>query len=194
MINLKTAMRRHEYLSESAKWFLEELQKTLDHFADAKGIQVVVIDREGNLVSKFYGVQRACKLIVATEEGRIRCIDHFRMALYLMKNEKKPLYMQCYAGFASLWAPVVINGRAIGAVIACGGKYADGENKNQFNKKFSELASQLGIIDKKDFQKAAIEETVFATKKDMEERIEKIKELFEILSKTAHTPLKEVFG
>ena len=187
-------MPRHRILSESAQWFLEELQKTLDNFAASKGIQVIVIDREGNLVSKLYGVQRVCKLIIAADEGRIRCLDHFKMALYLMKNEKKPLYMQCYAGFASLWAPVVINGRAIGAVIACGGKYADGENKDQLKKKFSELANQLGIVNKEDFLKAAVEETMVATKEDMESRIEKIKELFDILSKTAHTPLKEVFG
>lgn len=187
-------MPRNKSLSESARWFLEELQKTLDNFANAKGIQVVVIDKEGKLVSNFYGTQSVCKLILATEEGRIRCIDHFKIALSIVKIQKKAIFTECYAGFASLWVPIIIRGSLIGAIIGCGGKYEDQENIEKLKEKFSELANQLGVISKEDFLRAAIDETSVITKEEMEKRIEKVQELFDILSKTAHTPLKEVFG
>jgi ligand-binding sensor protein len=179
-------------LSEAAQWFLEDLQKILNDFSYESGIQVVVTDREGNLVSEVEGVQRACKLILATEEGRIRCQDHFKMPSSLFKTKKEPIFVECYAGFASLWMPIVVRGSVIGAIIGCGKRYAS--KGGDLRKVLSKLAAELGIMDKEDFMKAATDEVVLVTKEEMEKRIKRIKELFNILSTTAFTPLKEVFG
>ena len=180
-------------LSETAQWFLEDLQKTLNDFSYESGIQVVVTDRDGNLVSEVEGIQRACKLILATEEGRIRCRDHFKMPSSLFKTKKEPIFVECYAGFASLWMPIVVRGSVIGGIVGCGKRYASKEGED-LNKKLSKLAVELGIVDKEDFIKAATDEVILVTKEEMEDRIKRIKELFNILSTTAFTPLKEVFG
>ncbi len=180
-------------LSEAAQWFLEDLQKTINNFSSGAGIQVVVINREGNLVSGVEGVQRVCKLILATDEGRIRCRDHFKMPSFLFRSQKKPVFIECYAGFASLWVPIIVRKGLIGGIIGCGKRYDWEENREKLNKKFSKLASELGIMDKEDFMKAAIDEVSPTSKAEMEERLEKVKKLFNILSTTAMTPLKEVF-
>ena len=57
--------------SERAKWFLQNLQKLQDDFAESIGGQIVTTDKEGNLVTKMSGAQRACKLIMETEKNKV---------------------------------------------------------------------------------------------------------------------------
>jgi len=181
-------------LSESAQWFLRDFQKLLNDFANEAGIQIVAIDREGNVITEMTGVQRVCKLILATEDGRIRCRDNYKMALSLVKAKKEPFFIDCYAGFASVWVPIIIRGILIGVIVGCGGRYDRGESQEKLREKFSKLASELGIIDKEDFLKAAIDEVKIANEDEMKKRGERLKKLVEILAETAQTPLKEVFG
>lgn len=187
-------MPEDKSLSESAQWFLRDFQELLNNFAKEMEIQVVAIDREGDLITEISGNQRVCKMILSNEEGRVRCKDSFKMALALVKTKKEPIFTDCYAGFASVWIPIVIREAIIGVIIGCGGKQERGESKEKLRERFSKLANELGIIDRENFLKAAIEEVKIVDEEEIQKRAERLRKLVEILAETAQTPLKEVFG
>lgn len=181
-------------LSESAQWFLNDFKQVLSDFAKEAGVNIILGDKEGNLILNIPGPQEACKLIMASTEGRIRCNDSLRIAVSLVREQEKPIFVDCYAGFACVWVPIIARETVIGVIISCGGRYDRGESQKQLEKKFSKLADELGIIDRQDFIKTAIEETKIVTRQEAEERTERLQKLFDILTETALTPLKEIFG
>ena len=138
-------------ISEEAQWFLRNLQKLQDDFAESVGAQIVTTDRDGNLVTKMSGAQRVCKLIMETAEGKKKCEELYKTALGLVKTQKEAAFMDCYAGYASLWVPIKVGGEIVGSITGCGGKYERGETKEELQEKFSKLASDLGVADKEDF-------------------------------------------
>lgn len=179
-------------ISEEAQWFLRNLQKLQDDFAESVGGQIVTTDKEGNLVTKMSGAQRVCRLIMATEKGKEKCGGAYKMALSLVKTMKEPAFMDCYAGYASLWVPIKINGNIVGSITGCGGIYDRGESKEELKKKFSKLADELGISDKEDFLKAAVDEIRPVTEKEMKDRAIKLAKL--VVTLAEEDVLKEVFG
>ena len=181
-------------LSESAQWFLRDFQKLLDDFAVEEDVWIVAIDKKENLVTESPGVQRVFKLIMATEEGKIRYRDNYKMAFTLIKTQGKTIFSDDFAGFASAWLPISVRGSLIGLMIISGGRYDRGEIREKLREKYSKLADELGIVDKEDFIKAAIEEVKIVDEEEMEKKAGKLKKLIEVLLETTQTPLKEVFG
>jgi len=180
-------------LSEEAQWFLRNIQKLQDDFAESVGGQIVMTDKEGNLLTKMSGAQRVCQLIMATEEGKKKCSEAYKTALSLVKTMKEPAFMDCYAGFASLWVPIKINGEIVGSITGCGGRYDRGESKDESRAKYSKLVDELGIRDKKDFLKAVVDEIkILITEEEMRKRAERLAKLTAILAE--ETALGEVFG
>lgn len=179
-------------LSEEAQWFIKNLQKLQDDFAESIGGQIVTTNKKGNLITKMSGTQRVCKLIMATEEGKKKCGECYKTALGLAKTQKEPIFMDCYAGYASLWVPIKINGDIVGSITGCGGRYDRGEDKEELQKKFSKLADNLNIGDKEDFLKAAVDEIQPVTEEEMRDRATKLAKLVVTLAEE-HT-IKEVFG
>jgi len=187
-------MRTKKDLSEAAQWFLDDLQNALDTLAESIAVQIFIIAKDGSLVSELKGVQRACKMILAIEDGRIRCQDHFRMALSLIEAKKETVFVECYAGFASLWTPIVINGKFMGAIISCGGRYDKKYGAGEIKEKLSKIADEIGIMPKDDFTKAGGEEVVLVDEKKLKTRAKNLEGLFALLAKSTITPLKEAFG
>jgi len=179
-------------ISEEAQWFLRSLQKLQDDFAESVGAQIVTTDKEGNLVTKMSGAQRVCQLIMATESGKEKCGECYKMALGLVKTQKEPAFMDCYAGYASLWVPIKINGEIVGSITGCGGRYEKGKSKEEFKKELSKLADDLGISDKEDFIRAGIDEIQPVTEEEMRKRAVRLAKLVGILAE--ETALKEFFG
>jgi len=179
-------------LSEEAEWFLRNLQKLQDDFAESIGGQIVTTDKEGNLVTKMSGAQRVCQIIMATEEGKKKCGQAYKCALSLVRTQKAPVFMDCYAGFASLWVPIVVKGKIVGSITGCGGRYNRGESREELIEKYSKLADELGIKDKEDFLKAAIDEIKPVTEEEMKKRVQRLSKLVAILAE--ETALGEVFG
>jgi ligand-binding sensor protein len=179
-------------LSEEAEWFLRNLQKLQDDFAESIGGQIVITDKEGNLVTKMSGAQRACQIIMATEEGKKKCGEAYKCALSLVRIHKTPVFMDCYAGFASLWVPIVVKGEIVGSITGCGGRYDRGESREELIEKYSKLADELGIKNKEDFLKAAIDEIKPVTEEEMKKRAQRLSKLVAILAE--ETALGEVFG
>lgn len=180
-------------LSGEAQWFLRNLQVLQDDFAESVGGQIVITDKEGNLVTKMSGAQRACKLIMATEKGKEKCSEAYKTALSLVKTMKEPAFMDCYAGYASLWVPIKVKEEIVGSITGCGGRYDRGENQEELKEKYSKLADELGIKDKEDFLKAAVDEIRNPiTEAEMKKRAERLSKLVGILAE--ETALKEIFG
>ena len=183
----------NENFSEEAQWFLRNLQKLQDDFAENVGAQIVTTDKGGNLITKMSGAQRVCQLIMTTKEGKKKCGEAYKMALSLVRTMKEPAFMDCYAGYASLWVPIKVRGEIVGSITGCGGRYERGESKEELRKKYSKLADELGIEDKEEFLKAAIDEVKNPiTEAEMKKRAERLSKLVGILAE--ETALSEVFG
>ena len=132
-------------LSEEAKWFLRNLQKLQDDFAENIGAQIVTTDGEGNLITKMSGQQRVCQIIQKTEKGKEGCQKAYHTALSLVKTMKEPAFMDCHAGLASLWIPIKIKDKIVGSITGCGGRYDRGESEEELKKKFTAKADELEI-------------------------------------------------
>lgn len=178
--------------SEEVKWFLRSLQLIQDEFAESVGGQIVTTDKDGNLVTKMSGAQRVCKLIMDTEEGKKKCGEAYKTALSLVKSMKEAAFMDCHAGYASLWVPVKVKGEIVGSITGCGGRYDRGESEEKLREKFSKLADEIGIEDKEDFLKAAVDEISPVSEEEMRKRAERLAKLVGVLAE--ETALKEVFG
>ncbi len=178
-------------LSEGAQWFLRNIQVLQDDFAASVGAQIVMTDKEGNLITKMSGAQRVCKLIMQTEKGKERFSGAYKTALSLVRTQKEPIFMDCHAGYASLWVPIKIKEKIVASITGCGGRYNRGEGKEWLRERFSKLADELEISDKEDFLKAAVDEIEPVTEEEMKERAERLAKLIGILAK--ETALKEVF-
>jgi len=178
-------------LTEEAQWFLRNLQKFQDDFAESVGAQIVTTDKGGNLVTEMSGAQRVCKLIMGTEKGKEKCGEAYKTALSLVKTMKEPAFMDCYAGYASLWVPIKVRGEIVGSITGCGGRYDRGESNEELREKFSKLADELGIKEKEEFLKAAVDEISPVTEEEMKKRAERLAKLVSILAE--ETALREVF-
>ena len=185
-------MNGEKQYSEEAQWFLRNLQRLQDDFAESVGGQIVTTDRNGDLVTKMSGAQRVCKLIMATEEGKKRCGECYKMAVSLVKTQKEAAFMDCHAGYASLWVPIKVQGKIVGSITGCGGRYDKGESREELVEKYSKSADELGIQDKDDFLKAAIDEIKPVTEEEMKKRSGRLAKLVGILAE--ETALSEVFG
>lgn len=180
-------------LSEAALWFLRDLEKIIQDFCIETESQIAILDREGNLIIDFAPRQKTCQLIWQTEMGKIRCLDHFKIAFSVTKNEKKSFLLECYAGFVSIWIPIIIGDSFLGIIVNCGGKMEKGESTEKLESHFSKIASELEIFDKERFIKTTLE-TSTTDKETINKRMERLEKLIEILKEHTLTPLKEVFG
>ncbi|MDI6602504.1 MAG: PocR ligand-binding domain-containing protein [Patescibacteria group bacterium] len=143
------------------------------------------------MVTKMSGAQRVCKLIMATEEGKKKCEECYKMALSLVRTQKESAFIDCYAGYASLWVPIKVKGEIVDSITGCGGRYDRGENKEELIEKYSKLADQLGVENKDDFLKASIDEIKPVTEKEVKKRAERLSKLVGILAE--ETAFSEVF-
>jgi ligand-binding sensor protein len=134
-------------LSEAAQNFLKQLEELFGDFKRISNLQAFLLNKHGELITKLEGVQEICKLILSTEEGRIRCKDCFKMGFLLAKKQKRPVFMECYANFAICFHPIIIAGSLVGTMVVCGGRYDRGETEERLREKYISLIGELEIID-----------------------------------------------
>lgn len=180
-------------LSEEAQWFLRNLQKLQDDFAENIGAQIVTTDREGNLVTKMSGQQRVCQIIQKTEKGKAGCQKAYETALSLVKTMKEAAFMDCHAGLASLWVPIKVKDKIVGSITGCGGRYDRGESEEELKAKFTAKADELGVKEEdREAYLKAVGEVKVITEEEMRKRAARLSKLVGILAE--ETALKEVFG
>ncbi len=183
---------QEKQFSEEAQWFLRNLQKLQDDFAESIGAQIVTTDKEGNLVTKMSGQMKVCSdFIKKTEKGKKGCIDTYHTALSLVKNRKESAFMDCFAGYASLWVPIKVRGKIVGSITGCGGRFDRGESKEKLKEKSTKLANDLGIEMDEEYLTEAIDEVEVVTEEEMKKRAERLSKLVGILAE--ETALNEVF-
>ena len=182
-----------ENISEEAQWFLKTLQTLQDDFAESIGAQIVTTDKNGDLVTKMSGQMRVCSdFIHKTEKGKKGCTDTYHTALGLVREMKEPAFMDCFAGYASLWVPIKVNGEIVGSITGCGGRFDRGESREEMEKKAKKLADDLGVETSEEYLKEAIDKVKVVTEEEMKKRVERLSKLVGIL--VEETALKEVFA
>lgn len=129
--------------------------------------------------------------IQKTEKGKKACTDIYQTALGLIKTMKKPAFMDCFAGYASLWVPIRVKGKIIGSITGCGGRFDRGESKEELKERFTKLANDLGIKEDDEYLEEAIGKVKVVTEEEMKKRAERLAKLVGILAE--ETALKEVF-
>ncbi len=186
-------MNEEKQYSEEAQWFLHNLQRLQDDFAEAVGAQIVTTDKEGALLTKMSGQQKICQIIQRTEKGKQGCQNAYETALSLVKKMKEAAFMDCHAGLASLWVPIKVRDEIVGSITGCGGRYDRGESEEELREKFAAKADELGVVeeDKKEFLDALSEVKVI-TEEEMRKRAERLAKLVGILAQ--ETAMSEVFG
>lgn len=180
-------------LSQAAQWFLKDFERIIEDFCLETQSQIALLNKEGELIINFSPKQKICQLIWQTEKGKMRCLDHFKIAFSVAKSERKTFLLECYAGFSSIWMPIIIGESFLGVIVNCGGRIEKGESEVKLKTKFSKLALEIEIFDKEKVIQAALE-TPVTDKQTIENRMESLKKLIEILKEHTLTPLKEVFG
>lgn len=119
---------------------LKKLQGIQDRFSDATGFAVVIVDADGDYVTKGSNFTDFCmKYTRGTEEGMKRCKK--------CDNEGSGTYF-CHAGLVDFAADIMVNGEKVGAVI--GGQIL---TKEPDESKFRDIAAELGI-DPEDYVRA----------------------------------------
>jgi ligand-binding sensor protein len=179
--------------SETAKIFLTQLLKILNDFERDSGFQVFLLNKEGQLIDDLKGIQPPCKTILLTKEGKIRCKDCFRMGFQMAKLKNDFLLLECYAGFAISWIPIIRNNSFVGAVVMCGKKIEGRESEKKLKERVLNLAEELEIENGEEFLEK-VKQTDATNEEEIKKYAERLKKLIEVLIENVQTPIKEIFG
>ncbi len=111
---------------------LKKLQKIQDQFSDATGLAAIIIDAEGEYITKGSNFTDFCmKYTRGSAEGSKRCVK--------CDNECTGVYF-CHAGLMDFSCPILVEGEKVGAVI--GGQVLSQQPDEE---KFQQIALELGI-------------------------------------------------
>jgi ligand-binding sensor protein len=90
---------------------LDELQKIQDAFATACDVASVIIDLNGNSITRPSNFRDICRLVGQTEEGARRCRESNIKRGEMSRREMKPIYQKCLScGFVDASAPIIVAG------------------------------------------------------------------------------------
>lgn len=95
--------------------FLQQIQ---DSFAKSMGMAAVTNDVEGHHVTRPSGFCDFCmKMTRSTEKGAQRCRECGRKGGEQAARTGKPAVYECHVGMTDFAAPIMINGRRVGAIV-----------------------------------------------------------------------------
>jgi len=106
-------------------------------FAEALRLAAVTLDAKGVPLTPVSHCSALCTLILATDEGRRRCLASWQGA---RPGEFRP----CHAGLLTLSAPVWVEGQQVATVVACQFAAPAGEGE-AWQARLADLARQLGL-------------------------------------------------
>lgn len=120
---------------------VEFLQKFQDSFAKAVGVASIIVDNEGNPITKPSNFTDFCmKYTRGTEEGLKRCMKCDAEGGSEAAKTHKPSTYYCHAGLMDFAAPIIINGKQVGSFI--GGQVLPNKPDKE---KFKQIASEIGV-------------------------------------------------
>ncbi len=90
------------------------LQKLQEKFTEATNVASIIIDLQGNPITKPSNFSKICTLILNTELGKHQCDASDDERKKLSNNNDQPIYLKCHpCGFADASIPVFINGQRV---------------------------------------------------------------------------------
>ncbi len=121
---------------------IEILQQIQDRFAEATDLAAIIIDDQGEPVTKPSKFSDLCSLIRSTDKGRSACFK-YSFPIDKLKEDKKLSVYHCHMGFIDLIAPIVVADECFGAV-KCG-QILPQQPDQEMIKKVETKLSKLGI-------------------------------------------------
>ena len=98
---------------------LQVLQQMQDKFARATGLASVIVNKEGEPMTRYSNYTQYCQLIHSSPLGRKRCTECDISLGNKALQSKKIAWHTCHGGFVDVSSPIVVNGIYIGQVM-CG--------------------------------------------------------------------------
>ncbi|MGC8837150.1 MAG: PocR ligand-binding domain-containing protein [Anaerolineae bacterium] len=126
-----------EWTSEASSLPLSCVLPIQAIFAEAMRLAAVTLDARGTPLTPVSNCSALCTLILATDEGRRRCLASWQGA---RPGEFRP----CHAGLLTLSAPVWVEGQQVATVVACQFAAPVGEGE-AWQDGLAALAGQLGL-------------------------------------------------
>lgn len=94
------------------------LQEIQDKFSETTGLSAVIVNAEGEPVTKPSNFTSFCQYIRSFPEGLARCIGCDNSGGHRALAIKSPVVYLCHAGLTDLAAPIIVQGVYIGAFLA----------------------------------------------------------------------------
>lgn len=118
--------------------FLQEFQ---DSFSKAMGVASIIVDVEGNPVTKPSNFTDFCmKYTRGSALGNKKCMECDSQGGKESKEKKAPAVYQCHSGLVDFAAPIMVEGQQIGAIL--GGQVLTAEPDLDY---FRKKAQEFGI-------------------------------------------------
>ncbi|TCO77950.1 PocR ligand-binding domain-containing protein [Marinisporobacter balticus] len=97
---------------------LDFLQRFQDDFAESVGVASISVDMEGNPISQPSNFRKFCMdLTRKSSEGLRRCKECDVSGGKISADTGKPYIYGCHAGLVDFAAPIIVEGRQIGAIL-----------------------------------------------------------------------------
>ena len=85
------------------------------------GASLLFFDEFGNWTSNDLSCKNnVCRLLSTNEDGSKLCKQNYLNHLKHLKKEGKPFFYRCFAGLEGVVAPIVLEGKYVGAIVCCG--------------------------------------------------------------------------
>ncbi len=118
----------------------EDLQRFQDAFAEATDVASVIVDLDGNPLTRPSNFNPVCKIVLATDEGKRRCDHSDNVRNAKARDLSKPTFHQCLScGFVDGSAPIVVAGKHIANWLA-----GQSNAKNIDRERITNFAGELG--------------------------------------------------
>lgn len=98
---------------------VETLQKIQDNFSTAVGVAMVMVDPEGNPITRPSGFSGFCDAIRSDPKWRQRCFHCDAVGGRAALSSGEPTIYKCHCGLMDFSAPISIRGEYLGAAV-CG--------------------------------------------------------------------------
>jgi signal transduction histidine kinase len=163
---------------------IDLLQKFQDNFAESMDIASIIVDREGNPVTKPSAYTEYCiKFIHSTCFGDCECAKSHRICGEIAAKTGKPHIYECHGGLVDFAMPITICGKQIGTIL--GGQVL---TSNPDEEKFWNIARRIGV-DGEQLLKS-VKKIKIKTRKNIEASVEALFVIANELSKIGYEELR----
>lgn len=142
---------------------MEQLYTLLDNWSKSSGMSAVIVDNDGQRISKSFGMTALCQMVKNSPMGDANCANK-------MKSAIKGFYI-CPIGFSDFAVPIILpNGQVLGKVLA-----GQALSMDQSEEDVIKNALKIGLDEQK--VREALVNVKRKTAKEMEGSYELLKEM-----------------